>query len=133
MSGDSEPDRERARRGDRRELDRRRGSRHERGYDSKWAKASKAFLAAHPWCVDCLKLGKHVPATEVDHDPPHGGDWKKFWDRRTWFPRCKSHHSSKTRREMNARAGRHAGGLKGCDVNGNPIDPAHHWNADGDG
>lgn len=90
----------------RREYDDKRGSRHERGYDSKWVKARAGFLEKHPWCVDCLKLGCSVPATEVDHDPPHGGDKRKFWDRSTWFPRCKSHHSSKTRREMHERTGK---------------------------
>ena len=28
-----------------------RGTRTERGYDNEWLRQSKAFLAAHPWCV----------------------------------------------------------------------------------
>jgi hypothetical protein len=47
-------------------------------------------------------VGEQVPATEVDHEPPHGGDMQKFWDRSTWRSRCKPHHSAKTRREVNA-------------------------------
>lgn len=120
-------ERERQESADRREYDRERGNRHDRGYDSRWVAARKGFLAKHRWCVDCEKLGQHVPATEVDHDPPHGGDMKKFWDRSTWFPRCKSHHSSKTRRETNARTGRQSE-LRGSDVCGKPLDPDHPWN-----
>ena len=39
---------------------------YERGYDSRWAKARKIFLAQHPLCAVC-----GAPATDVDHIIPH--------------------------------------------------------------
>ena len=41
---------------------------YERGYDSRWAKARKIFLAQHPLCAVC-----GAPATDVDHIIPHKG------------------------------------------------------------
>lgn len=79
--------------------DRDRGTAAQRGYGSKWQKASKAFLAAHPLCIDCEAEGRTEPATVVDHDPPHKGDRVKFWDSSTWRPRCKPHHDRKTATE----------------------------------
>lgn len=58
-----------------------------RGYGRKWREVSKAFLHAHPLCLDCGRL-----AEVVDHNPPHKGDMQAFWDRRTWEPRCKVCH-----------------------------------------
>ena len=59
----------------------------ERGYDSRWRKARKRFLAAHPLCVECMKEGRYVKAL--------------FWDESNWQPLCHHHHSMKTRREDN--------------------------------
>ena len=67
-----------------------------RGYGSKWQKARKQFLAANPLCVECLKEGRYVKATDVDHVVPHRGDLKLFWDRGNWQALCHSHHSIKT-------------------------------------
>jgi 5-methylcytosine-specific restriction protein A len=75
----------------RRDLDRQRGTPAQRGYDAAWFKASKAFLAAHPWCVCCGK-----PATVVDHIRPHRGDRALFWDRTNWQPMTKPCHDRKT-------------------------------------
>jgi 5-methylcytosine-specific restriction protein A len=72
--------------------DAKRGTAAERGYDSKWAKASRAFLAKHPTCVYCGKLG----ADAVDHDPPHGGDKAAFWDRNRWKSAHRRCHDRKT-------------------------------------
>ncbi len=71
----------------------------ERGYTSKWSKASKSYLSTHPWCVECEKKGIHEPATETDHIIPHKGNMKLFWDSSNWQGLCKSHHSQKTARE----------------------------------
>lgn len=70
-----------------------------RGYDSRWQKARKRFLAAHPLCVECLKEGKYTKATVVDHIQAHRGDPELFWDERNWQPLCKFHHDQKTGRE----------------------------------
>ena len=70
-----------------------------RGYNAAWRKASKQFLQAHPLCEECMKQGKYVKATVVDHVVPHRGDEKLFWDRSNWRALCKRCHDQKTRRE----------------------------------
>ena len=70
-----------------------------RGYGSAWQKARKQYLEAHPLCVECMKEGRYVKATDVDHIVPHRGDQKLFWDRSNWQALCHRHHSMKTRRE----------------------------------
>lgn len=67
-------------------------------YDRDWQRESKIYLADHPWCVECLKEGKHVPATVVDHIKPHRGDRRLFWDRYNWQGLCEHHHNQKTAR-----------------------------------
>lgn len=44
--------------------DKRRGTAAERGYDARWRRIRKAFLAAAPFCIDCGGI-----ATVADHDP----------------------------------------------------------------
>lgn len=105
------------------QADQRRGSARQRGYDSRWDKARRTFLAEHPLCVMCEREGRVTPATVVDHIKPHRGDQDLFWDRANWQPLCKAHHDSAKQREE-AR-----GHAQGCDVSGRPIDPAHPWNA----
>nr|DAO17220.1 MAG TPA: HNH endonuclease [Caudoviricetes sp.] len=83
-----------------RTYDSRRGTATERGYNSKWSRASKLFLATHPWCAECLRRdGIRVRATETDHIIPHKGDRHLFWDQSNWQPLCHSCHSVKTARE----------------------------------
>ena len=70
-----------------------------RGYGAAWQKARKQYLEAHPLCVECMREGRYVKATDVDHIVPHRGDQKLFWDRSNWQALCHRHHSMKTRRE----------------------------------
>ena len=72
-----------------------------RGYGRAWQKARKRYLETHPFCVECMKEGKYVKVTDVDHVIPHRGDKTLFWDQGNWQPLCHRHHSSKTRREDN--------------------------------
>lgn len=67
-----------------------------RGYTAAWRKARKTFLQAHPLCADCLKEGRYVKATVIDHIIPHRSDPKLFWDQSNWQPLCKHHHDVKT-------------------------------------
>ena len=67
-----------------------------RGYGRAWQKARKRYLEAHPLCVECMKEGKYVKATDVDHIIPHRGDKKLFWDEGNWQALCHKHHSIKT-------------------------------------
>jgi len=72
----------------------RRGSAQQRGYDARWAKASRAFLAAHPLCRGCAALGRIEPATLTDHVIPHRGNTVRFWDEVGWQPSCAWHHDA---------------------------------------
>lgn len=72
----------------------------QRGYDWRWQKLRKAYVAEHPWCEDCLLEGKHVPVHEVDHvipfkslDDPLRLDWHNCRSR------CRPHHALKTHRD----------------------------------
>ena len=67
-----------------------------RGYGSRWRKASKRFLEAHPLCEECKRQGRYVKATVVDHIEPHRGDPKLFWDEGNWQALCKPCHDRKT-------------------------------------
>ena len=71
----------------------------DRGYGYAWQKARKAYLDAHPLCVECMRQGRYVKATDVDHIVPHRGDQKLFWDVGNWQALCHHCHSEKTRRE----------------------------------
>lgn len=68
-----------------------------RGYNSRWYKVSRQFLFVHPLCAECLKSGKYVRATVVDHIVPHRGDKTLFWDQNNWQALCKRCHDRKTR------------------------------------
>lgn len=81
------------------QADRQRGTAHERGYTSAWAKARFHFLAAHPLCAEHERNGALAAATVVDHIKPHRGDKALFWDRTNWQPLCKPCHDRKTASE----------------------------------
>jgi len=69
----------------------------------------------------CAEQGKVTPATVVDHVKPHKGDQQLFWDKTNHQALCKlCHDAHKKRLEL-------SGKVVGCDVNGTPIDPNHHW------
>ena len=70
-----------------------------RGYGTAWNKARKRYLETHPLCAECLKEGRYVKATDVDHIKPHRGDNVLFWDQGNWQSLCHRHHSIKTRNE----------------------------------
>lgn len=94
-----------------------RGTAHERGYTSTWAKARAGYLGKHSLCVHCLAEGRAVPASVVDHIINHklkaamdSGDAAAiakakalFWDsENNWQPLCKPHHDLKTGTEDGA-------------------------------
>ena len=66
----------------------RRGTAHERGYDSRWQRTRLGFLRKHPLCCGCEANGRITPATLVDHVVPHKGDMALFWERANWQPLC---------------------------------------------
>jgi 5-methylcytosine-specific restriction enzyme A len=76
------------------------GSPAKRGYDRKWTRYRKVYLAYHPFCVDPRRIhGPLVPSEEVDHIIPHCGDMILFWDPANHQALCTTCHSRKTARE----------------------------------
>lgn len=85
-----------------RAADLRRGTAHSRGYDARWAKASKAYLASHPLCEYCAAGAfgddpRDEPASLVDHLFPHRADGQSdralFWCDAGWVASCTPCHS----------------------------------------
>ena len=82
-----------------------RGTTAQRGYDSRWQRYAKAFLAAHPLCEchECKELyereGIVTPSEVVDHIKPHKGDMGLFWDTANHQAMSKRCHDRKTQRE----------------------------------
>lgn len=71
-----------------------------RGYNYRWQRESKQFLAAHPHCVECMAAGRPVAAECVDHIIPHRGNLVLFWDQSNWQGLCIPHHNAKTRKGL---------------------------------
>ena len=84
------------------EADKRRPTATQRGYDSKWQKASKTFLAKPENRLCACGCGR--VADMVDHIRPHRNDVKLFWDKSNWQPMASSpcHNSRKQRQERAA-------------------------------
>lgn len=108
----------------------------DRGYGARWQSARLTYLQAHPFCELCRQAGRGlVPATVVDHIKPHrmgeaiasgSADQIRsaqalFWDRGNWQPLCKPCHDGA--KQSFERTGR----MRGCNADGTPIDPGHHW------
>jgi 5-methylcytosine-specific restriction protein A len=77
----------------------RRPTARERGYDSKWERESKAFLALPENKFCSCGCGRR--ADMVDHKVRHRGDKRLFWARSNWQPMASSpcHSSMKQRQE----------------------------------
>jgi 5-methylcytosine-specific restriction protein A len=91
----------------------------ERGYGARWRRERAIYLRLHPLCVMCRP--RAVPARVVDHKVPHRGDQKLFWNHENWQSLCFTHHNS------HKQSFEKTGVIRGCDENGVPIDPNHHW------
>ena len=79
--------------------ERERGSAAKRGYGAAWRKARLGFLASHPLCTACEKIGRVTAATVVDHIVAHKGSQALFWAYSNWQALCAPCHNSKTARE----------------------------------
>ena len=90
-----------------------------RGYDRRWRKLRLLVLSDEPLCRMCREIGRTRLATVVDHIRPKrdgGTD-----ERDNLQPLCKPCHDG-------AKAAfENTGKLRGCDVDGLPLDPGHRW------
>lgn len=86
----------------------------------RWRERRARQLAREPLCRFCAAQGRITPATVADHITPHRGDVQAFWTNELQSL-CQSCHSgAKQQLESTGR-------LRGCDAQGNPLDPSHHW------
>jgi 5-methylcytosine-specific restriction protein A len=86
-------------------------------YDKRaWRRLSAYKLRQQPLCEPCLRAGRTIPAQLVDHIHAidQGGALIPTLD--GLMSMCVSCHNQK-----------HARGIKGADVNGMPLNPAHPW------
>jgi 5-methylcytosine-specific restriction enzyme A len=90
----------------------------------RWKKFRLAYLAQHPICVMCEKVGRVEPATVVDHKFPHRGDPTRFW-MGPFQAVCKPCHDG------NKQAEDKRGYSKAIGLDGWPIDERHPANGRG--
>jgi 5-methylcytosine-specific restriction endonuclease McrA len=97
-----------------------------RVYDTRrWQRLRRQKLRENPLCELCLKVNQIEPATVVDHlvALSAGGDpYPPLYALLSLCDRC---HNTKTR--VVEQLGRDFM-VRGCDVNGMPLDPNHPWN-----
>lgn len=72
--------------------DRARGTARGRGYDTRWDKTSRAYLARHPFCLGCRAVGLTRASEVTDHILPFKGDERLKRDPANWQPACRWHH-----------------------------------------
>lgn len=94
---------------------------------TRWQRLRLAKLRADPLCQPCQAMGRTVVANTVDHNDPirDGGDPFPPLNRLTSM--CPSCHGAKTSRGVEAGAIRSTRPRKGCDADGNSLDPSHPW------
>lgn len=69
-------------------------------YRKRWKSLREVQLRKEPYCVECLKEGRQVAATEVDHIIRHQGDPALFYNQNNLQSLCKPCHSRKTIKEV---------------------------------
>jgi 5-methylcytosine-specific restriction protein A len=101
-----------------------------RRQDRRWQEEIRApQLAREPHCRRCTTDGKQTPAVEVNHIVALA-DAGSFDDPINLESLCRWHHMQETENQNAARQGRKPRRIRirGCDVDGNPLDPLHPWN-----
>lgn len=92
-------------------------------YGHAWRKRRARQLQLHPLCRMCLDVdARATPATVADHIFPHRGDPVLFAGPLQSL--CASCHNSRKQALENG------GVIKGCDLQGIPLDPGHPWRID---
>ena len=80
----------------------RRGSAARRGYDHRWRRLRRWFLARHPLCTACLEAGRTTPAAHVHHVKPLRSGGERF-DPGNLMALCGSCHARLEAREITRR------------------------------
>jgi 5-methylcytosine-specific restriction protein A len=93
--------------------------RQQRTRGRKWLGIRARMLSLNPLCVECQRIGVVRAAEQVDHIVPlsQGGTD----DDANLQGLCTEHHLRKSTLERGATY------RAGCDANGWPLDPEHHW------
>lgn len=94
-----------------------------------WKRLRRAHLSLSPLCVGCEAMGRLSPANTVDHVRPISDGGPAFPGHDGLASYCGPCHSAKTARGTEAGAIKSNKPRKGCDANGNPLDPAHPWHS----
>jgi len=97
-----------------------------------WQRLRKAKLAANPVCEACERRGRTVLAKAVDHVVAINKGGEPFPPLTGLMSMCEPCHNSKTGR-MDRGNSKGASRFKGCDVNGDPLDPEDDWYAEPQG
>ena len=95
---------------------------------AQWKRLRLRHLALHPLCEGCEP--RLTVANTVDHRVPISAGGPAFPSHDGLASLCASCHSRKTARGVEHGAVRTTRAIqprKGCDANGNPLDPAHPW------
>ena len=90
-----------------------------RGYDRRWRKLRVRVLMEEPTCRLCREIGRTTLATVVDHVVAKRDGGTDARDNLQGL--CAPCHDS-------VKAAQERGGaVRGCDRDGVPLDPGHHW------
>lgn len=91
---------------------------------SRWRKLRLAQLNKEPLCAYCIEFeDRYTEATVADHKQPHRGNLKLMYDPKNLQSLCAFHHNS-----YKQRLEKRGVNAIGCDEDGNPLDPEHHYN-----
>ncbi len=93
-----------------------------------WQALRRRKLADRVLCEVCMKRGRLVPATTVDHIKSVDSGGPAFPELDGLMSMCDSCHSVKTNAVDHPRGGRGVA-FKGADVNGLPVDEQHPFYA----
>lgn len=95
---------------------------------ARWQRLRTAKLDADPFCEGCAAMGNpHVIANTVDHRTPIRDGGSAFPGLNGLASYCPPCHGAKTARGSEAGAVKSSKPRRGCDADGNPLDPAHPW------
>lgn len=97
---------------------------------ARWRRLRSLKLATDPLCEPCTAAGRLTVANTVDHDVPISAGGPAFPGLDGLTSMCPSCHGQKTARGSEAGAVRTTRPIqprRGCDADGNPLDPAHPW------